>query len=94
MIDPGFDGRLGFVEDLETMLPDALKLERPYERFDDAVLLGRVRQDEFLAQPCGSVLNRRKSASSSAQAASLASLRRLTLRPMHSQSAQSRTALT
>ena len=32
-------------------VPDALELEGPHERFDDAVLLGRMRQDELLAQP-------------------------------------------
>ena len=50
VIDPGLDNLLGFFEGPETMLPDALKLQRPHERFDDAVLRGRMRQGELLTQ--------------------------------------------
>jgi hypothetical protein len=33
------------------MLPDAFELERPHQRFSDAVLLGYVRQKELLIEP-------------------------------------------
>jgi len=50
VVDPGFNGCLGFLEGLETMLSDALELEGPHERFDDAFCSG-IQPDELLAQP-------------------------------------------
>jgi len=50
VFDPRGNGGLRLIECLEAMLPNAFELERPHERFGHAVLLGRVRQDELLAQ--------------------------------------------
>lgn len=50
VLNPGGDRRLCFFVGFEAVLPDALELERPHERFGDAVLLRRVRQNELLMQ--------------------------------------------
>ena len=42
------DDDLGFSVCLEAMMPNALEFERSHKRFGDAVLLGRIRQDELL----------------------------------------------
>jgi hypothetical protein len=48
--DPGRDDGLGLLVRFEPMLPHTFELERTHEQFGDAVLLGRVGQDELLAQ--------------------------------------------
>lgn len=48
--DPGGNGLLGLVEGLEVVEPGALFLQAAEETLDHAVLLGRVRGDELLAQ--------------------------------------------
>src|SRR5262245_56253761 len=50
-VDPGRDLAPGVRKVREEMLPDTFLLEASEEPFDDAVLLGRVRRDELLAQP-------------------------------------------
>jgi hypothetical protein len=48
--NPLSNGGAGFGEADEVMLPDTLFLETAKEAFDEAVLLRRIRRDEFLVQ--------------------------------------------
>ena len=49
-LDPVSDGPRGVLEALEAVAMNALLLQRPDDTFDNAVLLGTVRSDEFLLQ--------------------------------------------
>jgi len=48
MADPFGNDRLRLGVRFESMLPDTLELERAHERFGNAVLLGRMRQNKLL----------------------------------------------
>ena len=48
--DPASNGGTGFAEAGEVMLPDTLFFEAAKKAFDETVLLGCIRRNEFLAQ--------------------------------------------
>jgi hypothetical protein len=50
VLSPRRDRCLRFLVGFEPMLPNAFELERPHERFRDAILLRTMRQNELLIQ--------------------------------------------
>ena len=49
--EPSSEALLRVCKIVKLMLPDTFLLETAEEAFDDAILLGRIRRDEFLGQP-------------------------------------------